>query len=91
MKGGNQRVFAIVLDLNAGWQMRPDSVGRTEVRDFAVGHHNDGVGLMHHRVLKTTFEGIAGVCQNRTADSHHLPDAVRSGMDVSSLPLFVGC
>ena len=63
----DQRVLAIVADLDVGRQVACDSIGRAEMRDLAVGHHHDGVGFVDHRLFEPVAERIAGIGEHRTA------------------------
>jgi hypothetical protein len=64
---GDQRVPAVVADLRAGWQAGRDLLGRTEMRDPAVGHRHDRVGFVDHRLVEPVPKRIAGIGKHRTA------------------------
>ena len=55
----------IVADLGAGRQLARDAVGRPEMRDAAVRHGDDGVGLVDHRLVEAVAERIAGEGEHR--------------------------
>src|SRR5215470_5877933 len=68
----NQRILAVVFDLCAGRQLRENAVSWTKMSDQAVRHRHDGVGLVHHRVLKPALEGVTRVGQHRAANNRWL-------------------